>query len=157
MVLLALAEGSIQLVPDGTLFLHIILFLVMIAVLNAVLYKPVLHVLSEREKLTTGRRREARSILSTVEERLDRYERALREARAEGYRLLERVRAEALEERQRRLDEVRAEVARMIENEKRAIAAQAEEARRMLEAEAHRIAAEISAHILGRPVAEPQA
>jgi F-type H+-transporting ATPase subunit b len=154
MILLILAENSIQLVPDGTLFFHILLFLVMIAALNVLLYKPVLRVLEERERLTVGRRREARELLNLVDEKLGRYERALREARAEGYRLLERVRAEAMEERQKRLSEVREEIAHLIAREKLEIAKQAEEAQRILEQESRRIAAEIGRHILGRAVGD---
>jgi len=39
---LGLAENSIQLVPDGTLILHVLIILVMVYVLNATLFKPIL-------------------------------------------------------------------------------------------------------------------
>ena len=45
---LGFAENSIQLVPDGTLLLHILIILVMIFVLNATLYKPINRVLAAR-------------------------------------------------------------------------------------------------------------
>ena len=40
-VILGFAEDSIQLVPDGTLVLHVIIILVMVYVLNATLFKPI--------------------------------------------------------------------------------------------------------------------
>ena len=46
---LAFAEGSIQLVPDGTILLHIVFVLIMVAILNRVLFRPVAQVISERE------------------------------------------------------------------------------------------------------------
>jgi F-type H+-transporting ATPase subunit b len=151
MILLALAE-SIQLVPDGTLFLHIAIILAMIFLLNRILFRPVNRVLAERESHTRGRSSEARGTVKRVEESLLRYERSLREARAESYQLLERQQAEAAGERRRRLDGVREEVGGLIEEQKRVIREQAEEARGNLESEARRAAANISAQILGRPV-----
>jgi len=42
---LGFAENSIQLVPDGTLILHVIIILVMIYVLNTTLYQPINRIL----------------------------------------------------------------------------------------------------------------
>lgn len=151
MTLLALAE-SIQLVPDGTLFLHIAIILAMIYLLNRILFRPVNRVLEQRERHTRGRSSEARETVQRVEERLRQYERSLREARAESYQLLERQQSEAAGERRRRLEEVRQEVDSQIEEQKRVIREQAEAARANLEGEARRAAATISAQILGRPV-----
>jgi F-type H+-transporting ATPase subunit b len=152
MILLAFAENSIQLVPDGTLFLHIALILVMVFVLNATLFKPINRILEERERRTRGQLNEARDTLRRVEEKMSAYERSLREARAEGYRLMEQVRAEAMRERQERLSGVREEIERSVSKEKESVHAQAEEARATLDTDAARIAAEISSHILHRPL-----
>jgi F-type H+-transporting ATPase subunit b len=152
MILLAFAENSIQLVPDGTLLLHIALILVMVFVLNATLFKPINRILEERERRTRGQLNEARDTLRRVEERMSAYERSLREARAEGYRLMEQVRAEAMRERQERLSGVREEIERSLAQEKESVHAQAEEARATLDTDAARIAAEIGSHILHRPL-----
>lgn len=151
MPFLAFAE-SIQLVPDGTLFLHIAIILLMIFVLNRTLFRPVNRVLEEREHRTVGRSGEARGVLQRVEESLTRYERTLREARAESYRLLERQQAEATGERQQKVGLVKKEVGDLIEGQKREIQAQADDARASLESEARRVAATLSAQILGRAV-----
>ncbi len=151
MPFLAFAE-SIQLVPDGTLFLHIAIILVMIFILNRTLFRPVNRVLEEREQRTVGRSGEARGVLQRVEESLSRYERTLREARAESYRLMERQQAEATGARQQKIGLVKQEVGDLIEGQKREIQAQAEDARATLEGEARRVAASVSAQILGRSV-----
>src|SRR5438128_783970 len=114
MISLAFAENSIQLVPDGTLILHIVIILVMVFILNATLFKPINRILEERERRTRGRLGEAHDILQRVDENLTRYERTLREARAEGYRLLEQQRAEAMTERQAILNTVREEIRQLI-------------------------------------------
>ena len=154
MIFLGFAENSIQLVPDGTLFLHIALILVMVFVLNATLFKPINRILEEREKRTRGRSGEARDILRSVEESTANYERSLREARAEGYRLMEQVRAEAMRERQLVINTLREEVERSITEQKEALATQTESARTTLGSDAQRIAKEIGERILHRPISE---
>jgi F-type H+-transporting ATPase subunit b len=149
MTMLAFAE-SIQLVPDGTIVLHIAIIITMVFVLNKILFKPVNSVLEERESRTRGRSGEARETIRRVEESLANYENSLRKARAEGYRLLEQQQAEAFGERQQKIGLVRQEVEQQIEEEKGVIRAQADEARATLGSEAARIAAGISSQILGR-------
>jgi F-type H+-transporting ATPase subunit b len=154
MTFVALAENSIQLVPDGTLFLHIAIILLMVFVLNATLFKPINRILEERERRTRGRSSEAHDILLRVEEKVTRYEQTLREARSEGYRLLEQERAKAIDERQRRLSEVREEINNLIAEQKEAIGGQVNEARVTLEVEARRLAAQIGSQILHRPISD---
>jgi F-type H+-transporting ATPase subunit b len=151
MIVLGFAENPV-LVPDGTIVLHIIIILVMVYVLNATLFKPINRILEERERRTRGRSGEAKGIIREVDEKLAQYERSLREARSEGYRLMEHERAEAMRERQLKVDVVREEVGRMSEEERAVIRAQMEEVRETLLRDAGTIATEISSHILHRPV-----
>lgn len=153
MILFGFAENSIQLVPDGTLFLHIAIILLMVFVLNALLFKPVNSALDRRRQNTKGRSQEAHDTLLSIEEKLSEYERSLRAARAEGYALMEEQRAEAVRERQTRLGAIREEVNRSIEEEKQNISLQAERARDVLGQDARRTAAEISERVLRRPIA----
>lgn len=149
MVILAFAE-SIQLVPDGTLVLHILIIIMMVFLLNRILYRPISRVLDERESRTRGRSGEALDILRRVKESLSRYENSLRQARAESYRLLEQQQSEATGERQRRVLAVREELEERIEEQKKEIRAQADDARITLEGEARRAAASISSQVLRR-------
>ncbi len=148
---LSFAE-SIQLVPDGTLFVHIGIILLMVFILNRTLFRPVNSVLEERGRRTHGRSDEARKTIERVQESALRYERMLREARVESYHLMERQRAEAMAERQGQIALVREEVSGSIEEEKRSISEQTAQARATLEGEARRVAASVSAQILGRSV-----
>ena len=149
---LGFAENSIQLVPDGTLFLHVLIILVMVYVLNATLFRPINRILEAREKRTRGRLTEAQEILGNVSEKLAEYERALRAARTEAYALAERERAAAMQERQKAIDEMRAQLAASTAAEKEAIKGQADAARTTLEADARRIAGEIGSRVLGRTI-----
>ena len=146
-MILAFAE-SIQLVPDGTIVLHIAIIITMVFVLNRFLFRPVNHILDERERRTRGRSGEAHEIIQRVKESLLQYENSLRQARAESYRLLEQQQSEASGERQRKVVMVRKELEGEIEEQKREIQAQADEARMALEGEARRAAASISSQVL---------
>ena len=153
---LGLAENPIQLVPDGTLILHVLIILVMVYVLNATLFKPINQILAARDRRTRGRLSEAQEILKNVSEQLANYERQLRQARGEAYAFSESERAEAMQERQSKLNEMRQQLSESIAQEKKAIAQQADEARGTLEVESRRLAREIGARILSRPITDAE-
>lgn len=150
---LALAENSIQLVPDGTLILHIALIILMVFVLNITLFRPINKVLEEREMRTRGRSGEAQDILGRVESGLRQYEISLREARLEGYHLLEAQRADAMAARQDQLSALREELRGLVEEQKGSIQVQTDAARNALASDAQRLAAEISNQVLRRAAA----
>jgi F-type H+-transporting ATPase subunit b len=145
----AFAE-SIQLIPDGTILIHIAIIITMVFVLNRLLFRPVLRILSEREARTHGRTDEARETIKKVGENISLYENSLRQARAEGYGLLEQQQSEANAERQRKVAGVRKEVEGQLGEEKDEIQSQAERARATLLGEAERVAGEIKTQVLRR-------
>lgn len=153
-LVLGFAENSIQLVPDGTLILHVIIILVMVYVLNATLYKPINQILASREKRTRGRLSEAQEIMTGVKEKLAEYEGSLRQARSEAYALAESQRAEAMIERQQKVNQLRDQLVHSIAGEKEAIQQQADQARASLEIESRQIAREISSRVLNRSVSD---
>ena len=146
-----LLEASIQLVPDGTLLLHLFLVVVMVFVLNRTLLKPINQILAEREKQISGQLKEAEALAAETQEKLKKYNDALREARADGYRQLEKERAQGLKDREEKLrkyrDEMSKEVAAQIETTRR----QEEAAKGELEAQAATMGNLISSQILRRP------
>jgi len=146
-----LLEASIQLVPDGTLLLHLFLVVVMVFVVNRTLLKPINQILAEREKQIAGRLKEAEAMASETQEKLKKYNDALREARADGYKLLERERAQGLKEKDEKLrqyrDEMSKDVAAQIETTRR----QEQAVKGELEAQAATIGSLISSQILRRP------
>ena len=145
-------EGAIQLVPDGTLLLHLALIAGMVALLNATLLKPINRILEERERLTRGRLSEAAVTLGVIDEKMREYERRLRQARAEGYSLLEQERAALSKEHDRRVSEVRTEIAQWLSQEQEKLRNDAAQVRQSLEAEAQTMALQISGQILHREI-----
>lgn len=153
LALFAFSSSAVQLVPDGTLILHLAVIVMMVVVLNLTLLRPINRVLEERDKRTKGSLREARQILANATEKLLRYEQRMREARAEGYMLLERDRTTSSQERDRKVAEVKQEVARSLHDERQRLAQDAEKIRVVLEKDAEGIALAIGRQILHREIA----
>lgn len=145
---------SIQLVPDGTLLFHLALIVGMVALLNATLLKPINRILEERDRQTKGRLSEAGQTLVTIEDKMREYERRLRQARTEGYALLESGRAALSGERERKLNEVRAEITRWMADEQEKLKNDTSQVKKSLEADARSMAQQISSRILQREVGE---
>ncbi|HKG46589.1 MAG TPA: ATP synthase F0 subunit B [Pyrinomonadaceae bacterium] len=146
-----LAETSIQLVPDATLLLHLLLVIVMVVVLNRTLLKPVNRILSEREKQITGSLREAEALAAESQAKLRKYHETLREARAAGYKLLEKERTEGLQEKEQQLRQYRDELSREVKAQLEQTRRQEQAVKGELEAQAATIGSLISSQILRRP------
>src|SRR5688572_29923225 len=99
MYLLAFAE-AIQLFPDGTLFIHVGLILLMIFVLNRTLYRTINDIIERRERNKGGHSSEAQAILADVEARESRYNKEVLDARSAGYALIEKEQKKAIAARE---------------------------------------------------------
>lgn len=141
-----------MLMPDGSLLVIVVLFLVFVPILNRILFKPITDVLDERERLTTGSDTDVRAMFANVDYKLSEYEEGIREARASGYRLVEQQRAAAMQERQAAVASARATAEARVAEARAALAADAAAARGRLESDAREIAATISSTVLGRAV-----
>lgn len=154
MPVLGFFEGSIQLVPDGTLLIHLALIVGMVALLNATLLKPINRILEERDRRTKGTLSEAAAKLAVTEQKMREYERLLRQARADGYALSEQERAGLSLERDRQLAEVKTEIANRLADEQAKIKNDTAQVKNTLEADARTTALRISRQILQREITE---
>ncbi|MFL6468410.1 MAG: hypothetical protein ACJ72Z_10680 [Pyrinomonadaceae bacterium] len=146
--MLAFAESSIQLFPDGTLFIHIALILIMIYVLNRTFFRPINAVLASREKQKGGRGGEAAELLDEVARKQKEYEAAMLAARNESYDLIDKERSAAVDAYQKTVNEAKASAAKVLADEKAAIKDQVAEARTTIALEANKTAEKITANIL---------
>ena len=145
-----LLEASIQLVPDGTLLVHLLLVAIMVFIMNRTLLKPVNRIFAEREKQIAGRLKEAQMLATETEQKLKRYNDALHAARVEGYKLLESERANALKDKDEKVrlsrEQTSREVALQVDNIRR----QEQSVKQELETQAASISSLISAQVLRR-------
>lgn len=143
-----LAFASIQLVPDGTLFIHIALILVMIWVLNRTLFKPINAIIEKRSKQKVGRGGEAAEILKTVEAKRKEYDAEMLRIRSESYDYIEKGRAEAVELRQSTISEAKEAASGRLNKEREELREQVAETRVQIALEAEKMAEKISDNIL---------
>jgi F0F1-type ATP synthase membrane subunit b/b' len=146
MFLLAFAE-QVQLVPDGTLLIHIGLILLMIYILNRTFFRPVNRIIESREKNKAGGS-ESQSLLSEVAEKEAKYNEALREARSKGYQIIEKERLTALNKKQEKLDATKEEVQQTLTEGLSDLEKQTVEAHAAIASEAEVMAEKISSNIL---------
>jgi F-type H+-transporting ATPase subunit b len=150
--MLAFEGGSNIIKPDGSLVVILILFLFFVFVMNRLLFRPIGHVLDQRQRKTEGARHEARAAVRVYQGKAAEYEFSIRQTRAETYRLLQQARERALAERARALEAARQAAAREIDAARAELEREAATARTTLEKDARQIAADISRNLLGRPV-----
>ncbi len=152
LILLA-AEKSAPLIDiDGTVFIQFGIFLVMMAILYAFVFRPYLKVRDQREAGIGGARGEAKA----AEERAGAlgadYEAKLLKAKQRGAEERGKVRAEAAAHERDVLGRARDEAQKEIAKVREAAAAQEQRARATLLADAPTVGKSIASRLLGRPL-----
>ena len=147
------SEGALELVPQLPLLLALLLlFLLMVAPVNALLFRPLLRMLDERADRIAGTRNRAERLDEQSVVLRTRYERALREARDGAERARqERVEA-ARSQLQARTGEARAAAEQLIAGARAELATNLEDARGQLAEQARELAREAAGRVLGRPL-----
>jgi F-type H+-transporting ATPase subunit b len=135
---------------DASIIAAIIIFLVLIVALNQLLFKPLLKVQAERESRTTGVMNRAQEDLNHHLNLFNEYQASIKNARMEGYRRQEQLRAEAVKKRSELLAQSRATGERMIQDSRESIRSQIETAKQQLTSDAQEMANKITSTILGR-------
>ena len=139
---------SIQLFPDGTIFIHVAIVLFMIWALNRTFFRPINRVIESREKFKNIEGGEAGSIEAEAAEKEGHYNRELLEARNEGYALIEEQHKKLVRAREKKLAETKAETDEKISAAKGEIEKGAAEARAAIDSQAEKLADRIAATVL---------
>jgi F-type H+-transporting ATPase subunit b len=138
---------------DFSVFYQIVLFLVLWAILSRVLFRPYLAVLEERERATSGARRDIEALEQEGVRLRAEYEAQLARAEAAGNAAKERILQEARQQREGIIGQAREESAASLEAVRREIRSQLDKERQQAMAEAGEVAREMVSKILGRNVA----
>jgi F-type H+-transporting ATPase subunit b len=147
----AAAAGDLELMPDG--WITVILLVAFVAIvfpLNALIFRPLLQVMDEREDKIAGARRRAAHVEAEATDALARYEDALRGAREESMlerrAQLEAARSDLLTTTRR----AKAEAAQELENAREELDASLRDARETLRGGSEALARLAAERILGR-------
>ena len=149
---------SLHLFPDPVLVLvQLAPFLVLVAGLHVILFKPMLAYLLEREHHTAGARHEAASLQAKSAGQATRYEQAVAAARSEIIELRSSRRAVANAEYQKVVAAARAEADHEVQGAVERLRAESGTARGELKGNAAALAHDVAAQVLGRPPAQLEA
>jgi F-type H+-transporting ATPase subunit b len=144
-------SSEVSLLPDPSSVLWVIFFVLLLtALLNRLLFKPVLGVMEARARAVTSARELAERSAKEARLASAEFEKKTAEARTELYRQMDEMRRAAMDERAEIMLRTRAEAESEIAAASARLAADAEDARRRLDAEADALGAAVAERILGR-------
>ena len=140
-----------RVLPDLSVFVVIALVLALAAILNRLVFRPVLDVVARREQAVSSARVLAERAAAEARQASVEFDRRTQEARAGLARGMDDIRRAAAEERTALVGETRQEAERALAEARAALAADVERARTRLTTDAESLATEAAARILGRP------
>jgi F-type H+-transporting ATPase subunit b len=137
---------------DGTVFVQVALFIVLLLILKPVLFDPMLKLFEEREKRILGAKVQARKLDEGAVGALTKYETEMQHARAAGNSERDKLRAEGVKTENELLAKVRASTAETLETGRKRLAEEVVSARATLTADAGALARDLASRVLGRQV-----
>ena len=138
---------------NSALFIHLVIFLLVVVLCAPLLIKPTMKLIEERDARITGAREQARSIKEENDSRVRSIEERLSEARKKALLEREKIRSEHVKKADAVVAKAREDATAKIADMKQRIAGERESARKTLVAEAQALSREIASRVLGREVA----
>ncbi|MBW2610584.1 MAG: hypothetical protein JRC68_09610 [Deltaproteobacteria bacterium] len=137
---------------DGTMFLQIANFLVLLFILNLILFRPIRRVLAQREEEMNSRQKTIDDFQGQAEKNERGIEEGVVQARKEGYAEKEALKSHGLEEEKAILQEAGAGVEQKLSAVKKEIETKIAVAREALEGQIASFSDELAQKILGRSI-----
>jgi F-type H+-transporting ATPase subunit b len=135
---------------DWTLFLQFANFMILLAALNVLLFKPLRNALATRKATIDGDLAKARSLDEGIQAQVAEYEAKLLEARQRGSQERTALRQAAQAEEASLLGTANEKASQRLQTLKAQVAGEAETARQGLRGETEALAREIAGKVLGR-------
>jgi F-type H+-transporting ATPase subunit b len=137
---------------DGSVFIQIVNFLVLIWILNIVLYRPIRNILLQRREKVSGLEGNIEAANTRMKEKDDAFSKGVKEARAKGLREKDSLIKEAEAEEKEIVGKINEKAQAELVQVKEKIAKEAQEVRDALMKEVDAFASDIGEKILGRAV-----
>lgn len=138
---------------DWTLGLQFLNFIILLIILNKILYQPLRKIIDERSDKITGLYAGAKDLEAGIDEKMQRYQQQLSDARLQANEERNKLKKAASEEEAKLLSEARGNASSRLETIKSQVAIEAEAASKTLKKEAKTLAEQIASKILGRKLA----
>jgi F-type H+-transporting ATPase subunit b len=137
---------------DYSLFLQIINFVVLIFLLNAILYKPMMAIIDKRKKRLEESEEEISRLKRTVEEKAAAYEEKVRSTRSEHLGRNKELIKEGADKAKEIIDETSREISPMVEEFSGRLQKEVKAAREFLNAQSRALSMEIAEKAMGRKI-----
>ena len=147
-------EGSSLIEINWTLGVQLVSFLLLLAVLYKLMYRPLLGALEGRSAAIQQQLAEAQAAREEAQRALGAMEERIRAAQAEAQALRERALREAAELRERLSAEARQEAARLIEGAQAQVSQEVRRARAELRAEVGVLATQIAERLIRKSLTD---
>ena len=134
---------------NWSLVVSAVIFLFTWIVLGRLLLRPLIQVLEERSRRTSGVFENTDEYEDDFKALTETYDRKLKEERLSGFKQAEKVRNKALSERQEKIQSARKQAGSMLNQAKDEIQIELEDAKKRLHNESEEIAKVISDRVLG--------
>lgn len=145
-----LLSSEINLFPDQTVFVQLLIFLSVLVSLNLLVFKPLLKVLQLRRSKTEGDQKRIEEIQAKATAVMKEYEEKIKQARLEAFRVKEEIRREGEAETTRIIQEARQAGFAQLEKIKKEIEDSCKMAEKDLELQAEVLSRSIAEKVLGR-------
>jgi len=142
----------VTVIPDYTLLIQMVLFLILIFVLNILLYKPILAIIERRKKQLEESENEIKLFNESVEKRVAEYEEKLKQAKIKGSELKKEIIQEGVNQAKNIVDVVRNEIPVITREFQQKMDKEVEKAKLILDSHSKELSLEIARKVLGRPV-----
>ena len=135
---------------DATMFIQMANFLLLMAILNLLLYKPILSIIEKRKKRLDDSEEEIRSLNRTVEQKAAEYEEKLRLAKQNALEEKNDILKEAADQAKEIIEARRSKIPALMAEFQDRVTQEVEGVRQVLKNQSRKISTEIAEKVLGR-------
>ena len=137
---------------DYTILVQMVNFIILIFILNALLYKPILGIIGKRKQKMDESDSEIKHMNQTVEQKMAEYEEKVRLAKVDAMEQKNAIVKEGSDVAKGIIDAVRGEIPAMMEQFHAKMEKEVEEARAILHSQSQKISLDIAEKVLGRSI-----
>jgi F-type H+-transporting ATPase subunit b len=138
--------------PDYTLFIQMINFLVLLFVLNLILFRPIRKIIKERNQIVDNFNSDIASLTDSAQESAGQFQQKIQEARKEGAARVQSMKDEGEEAEADLIAATAEEVQTKIDEARKKVASDIQEARSHLQTQVQAFSVAVTEKILGRSI-----
>ena len=138
---------------DWTIGLQFVNFIILLIILNKMLYKPLMNIIAERRGAIEGSHDRAKSLEADIEDKMQRYQQQLSDAKSAANAERNELKKAASEEETKILSQAQGKATTRLQAIKSQVGDEAAAASKTLKSEAESLAGQIATKILGRELA----